>query len=331
MKAKLFLLTLLFPIAVQPLFAGEPKGEVTGALVSYYDVSTETDAGETTSTSDMVTLPYFGYHVSVKKGLSEASALLNVAFDGAEFDVVDQYITYKTGDLEFFLGHEEFMDLTLGGENIVWIDGSMAIGNFGLIGRDDIFQVSLAGIKFRTGINSQTDEDTDEGYTTNHTSLSYTMEGDFSFLAGGSSTGSVVDADVSPTLEDAALDGQSETASFLGLHYTWGEGSGLAFNGEQATTQSGVAGSEASVATTMIVTLDIGMGDGIMNIDSGSVSTADASDNPTVVTNIDVSYGYSPLENVTIWVGYTAATEKDDDDATDKGSSETGAGVFYAF
>ena len=331
MKSKLTFLVLLFSASVFPLFAGEPKGEVTGALVSYMSVTTATTAGETTSTQDMITLPYFGYHASVKKGSSEANAQLTVGFDGTAFDVVDQYITYEKKDFQVFLGHQEFMDLTLGSEYLIWVDGSMSIGMFGLIGRDDIFEANFAGVKLRTGINNQTDESTSASYTSNHTSLSYSMEDDFSFVIGGSSTASVVDVKVSPTLEGTALDGQSETGSFLGLSYSWDEGSGFAINGEQASTLSGVAGAEAVVATTMIVTLDIAIGDGGITIDSGSQSTADTSTNPKVVTNLDVGYAYSPLEKVTVWVGYTAGTEKDDDDGTDTGSSEAAVGVFYEF
>jgi len=328
---KRVLIGILMVFATAP--AAWAEGKAVGRVISYLSATSEKEGDATTSNLDMIALPDLGYEASTSAGDLEAYGTVRVQLaEEGSYTLLDQYVTLTWPGVQFYFGHEEFMDLTHSGtQYLLWVDNSHTAGDWGMEGGENILQATLGGLRLRYGINGFTEENTSEAYRKNYSSLSFETEGDISFALGVTAADSLVDADQSPTLVGGDLDGRAETSAWGGLAASWSEGSSLSLNLQLGTSQSGIASQDPAVESRGILILNQAVGSGGITLALGNTSTDDGSANPTLGSHLDLGWCLGLTDSAHLWTAYSATQTKDDDTNTDLASSEAALGLLYQF
>ncbi|MBT4088790.1 MAG: hypothetical protein HN580_19205 [Deltaproteobacteria bacterium] len=145
------------------------------------------------------------------------------------------------------------------------------------------------------------------------------------------SASTTIDEKDSNAVKNGTYDGQIFSALALGIGYTISKTISVAFNFESNSNTAGTTGAEADKNSIMEIWFDFGLDDtsGI-SIGYGTKANDNGSANKGQSTLLSLSY-LKRLGIAGLYANYLAATEKDDDTATDTATTTVAAGLKINF
>ncbi len=322
-----------------PVIAADVAATVNGRVRTWVE---QVAVKDSTSTMQMKADGRFGASLSATSGAWTVTAFQNMDLDSdtdATSDAVnptilEQKITLENESVAITLGHSAPYGVSKGMAYGVgpiysgwWVGETLQttdVADHLLVGLKDVGLTVILGLNNydsgTTNVRNETVTGLQYGNTFGAVDLGV------QYISSSSKVDSVGVGTV-----DGAYDGQKFSALALGVGYAISDKMGVAFNYESNSKTDGTAGAEADKNTMMELWFDLGLSDASgVSIGAGTATNDNGTANKGAKTHTNLTYS-NKVGIADLWASYLATTEKDDDTATDTGTTTVAAGMRVEF